>query len=338
MPVVARRAPHKQPDHISAMLPQVPTTEFARLKEASPAKKAEKGRDYIAHRRHQRATCEVMNIELQDPMMKPIYALNLPKLRGGQVTTWSSNEGSGMFMLSKYSHLNPKLSIPTVWALLLFVQKGYNLAWIDPHLLEARSPIYTQDSPRKRWVLSVDTKPAVCVSIVNTVQSSVRQISSVYGSLNAATPLLKFITGVHPSQDFYRITGLCGMLNMSALTFGTRGITLDKYVKEQLSSPEQKGIRAPRACTGNKPTLPQLTPLIMTMIFLFMTVDTPVYASVDIDDLAQILPLYNGEIPTNSCTAVAYTISNFVKSGPGREDEQHLSFNLKWVVVLGEPE
>jgi hypothetical protein len=75
------------------------------------------------------------------------------------------------------------------------------------------------------------------------VQSSVRQISSVYGSSNAATPLLKFITGVHLSQDFDRITGLCGMvfnlslmhvqLNMSALTFGTRGITIDKYGKSQ---------------------------------------------------------------------------------------------------------
>jgi hypothetical protein len=93
------------------------------------------------------------------------------------------------------------------------------------------------------WMLSVDAKPAVCVSIVNTVQSSVRQISSVYGSSNAATPLLKFITGVHLSQDFDRITGLCGMvfnlslmhvqLNMSALTFGTRGITIDKYGKSQ---------------------------------------------------------------------------------------------------------
>jgi hypothetical protein len=61
-------------------------------------------------------------------------------------------------------------------------------------------------------------------------------------------------------------------------------------------------------------------------------------ASVDIDDLAQILPLYIGKIPTNSCTAVAYTIANFSKAAPVQEDEQHLRFNLKWVVVLGEPE
>jgi hypothetical protein len=61
-------------------------------------------------------------------------------------------------------------------------------------------------------------------------------------------------------------------------------------------------------------------------------------ASVDIDDLARILPLYKGEIPSNSCTAVAYTISNFVKVSAGHDEEQHLSFNIRWVVVLGAPE
>jgi hypothetical protein len=39
MPVVARRAPPQQPNRISAVLPQVPIAEFARLKEVSPAKK-----------------------------------------------------------------------------------------------------------------------------------------------------------------------------------------------------------------------------------------------------------------------------------------------------------
>ncbi|KAJ7301298.1 hypothetical protein DFH08DRAFT_978929 [Mycena albidolilacea] len=245
-------------------------------------------------------------------------------------------------MLSQYPAINPKLSIATVWALLLFVRKGHyiNPARIDPRVLEARSPVYARDGPRKRWVLSVDARPAVCVSVVNAVQSSVQQISTVYGASNNATPLLKFITGVHLSQDFDRITGLCGMvfnlslmhvqLNMSALTFGTR---------EKLGSPDQKGIKSSsslyRKQTYTAPT-----------DSLNYDDDIPVYdgrhtgfdASVDIDDLARILPLYTGEIPANSCTAVAYTVSNFVKHYPGRDDKQHLSFNLQWVVVLGEPE
>jgi hypothetical protein len=60
-------------------------------------------------------------------------------------------------------------------------------------------------------------------------------------------------------------------------------------------------------------------------------------ASVDIDNLRDILPMYKGEIPANSCTAVGYTISNFVKASR-RSEEQHLSFNIQWVVVLGESE
>jgi hypothetical protein len=73
--------------------------------------------------------------------------------------------------------------------------------------------------------------------VVNTTRSSLRDISTVYGGSSA--PLLKYILGVHLSQDFDRITGLCGMvfdlelmhvqLNMSALTFGTKGIPIDKY-------------------------------------------------------------------------------------------------------------
>jgi hypothetical protein len=79
----------------------------------------------------------------------------------------------------------------------------------------------------------------VCVSVVNTTRSSLREISTVYGGSNGSTPLLKYILGVHLSQDFDRITGLCGMvfdlelmhvqLNMSTLTFGTKGIPLEKF-------------------------------------------------------------------------------------------------------------
>ncbi|KAJ7836761.1 hypothetical protein B0H14DRAFT_2589502 [Mycena olivaceomarginata] len=121
---------------------------------------------------------------------------------------------------------------------------------------------------------------------------------------------------------------------MSALTFGTRGIMIDKY--EQLISPEQKGIKGASSLYRKQP---RRTPLSMTMTHAGPLINPKQFrfmnASVDIDDLAWILPLYIGEIPTNSCTTVAYTIANFSKAAPGREDEQHLSFNLKWVVVLG---
>jgi hypothetical protein len=87
--------------------------------------------------------------------------------------------------------------------------------------------------------MSIDEKPAVCVSIVNCVQSSLLQVSTVGHAAAPSIPLLKFITGVHLSQDFERIVGLCGMvfqldllhvqLHMSALTFGTKGIPIEQY-------------------------------------------------------------------------------------------------------------
>jgi hypothetical protein len=87
--------------------------------------------------------------------------------------------------------------------------------------------------------MSIDEKPAVCVSIVNCVQSSLLQVSTVGAAASPLIPLLKFITGVHLSQDFERIVGLCGMvfhldllhvqLHMSTLTFGTKGIPIEQY-------------------------------------------------------------------------------------------------------------
>ncbi|KAJ7801813.1 hypothetical protein B0H14DRAFT_3782364 [Mycena olivaceomarginata] len=158
------------------ILPKAPTADFDRLKEASPAKKSKK-EETVLHTVDVKSvkelpeTCEVMDVALQDPMMKPIYALDLPKLKRGQVTTWSSNEGSGMFMLSHYPGHQPEI----------VHSKGHyiNPARIDPRLLEARSPVYARDGPRKRWVLSVNARPAVCVSVVNAVQSSVQQIKKL---------------------------------------------------------------------------------------------------------------------------------------------------------------
>ncbi|KAJ7719368.1 cytochrome P450 [Mycena olivaceomarginata] len=144
----------------------------------------------------------------------------------------------------------------------------------------------------------------------------------------------------------FPITGLCGMvfdlelmhvqLNMSALTFGTKGIPLDKY--EKLSSPDRKGIQSTSSLyRKQKYTAPSDSLNYDDNIPVYDARHTGFDASVDIDNLRDILPMYKGEIPANSCTAVGYTISNFVKAS-GRSEEQHLSFHIQWVVVLGEPE
>ncbi|KAJ7892279.1 hypothetical protein B0H14DRAFT_3428040 [Mycena olivaceomarginata] len=59
-------------------------------------------------------------------------------------------------------------------------------------------------------------------------------------------------------------------------------------------------------------------------------------AATDIDNLDDILPRYegnDGEIPNNSCTAVVYTVTQWKK-----KDEEHITFDIKWAVVLGQPQ
>ncbi|KAJ7833516.1 hypothetical protein B0H14DRAFT_3710540 [Mycena olivaceomarginata] len=229
---------------------------------------------------------------------------------------------------AKCEVMNPELRDPMMQS--IYELKLPNLKWARPgdNLEFKRGP---------RWVLSIDAKPAVCVSIVNSVQSSLHQISSVYGATNGATPLLKFMTGVHLSQDFDRIAGLCGMLNMSALTFSTKGIPIDKF--EKLNSPDNKGIKSTSSVYRKQTyTAPTDTLNYDDEVPVYDGRHTGFDASVDIDNLAHILPRYDQEIPSNSCTAVAYTVTNYVKSSVGRVDEEHLSFNIKWIVVLGEPE
>ncbi|KAJ7754910.1 hypothetical protein B0H14DRAFT_2635324 [Mycena olivaceomarginata] len=179
----------------------------------------------------------VMDVAIQDPMMKPIYALQLPRLKKCQVTTWSSSEGPGMFELSYYPVINPKLSIDTVWALLLFVRKSVyiNPARIDPRLLQARSPHYIKDGPKKRH----PGFRADCRSMRN---------------------------GFH--LDLLHV-----QLHMSALTFGTKGIPIEQY--EKLETKVQPGVKSSGNIYKKNTYVPLTTPLIGTIPCLSTMVASP---------------------------------------------------------------
>ncbi|KAJ7823730.1 hypothetical protein B0H14DRAFT_2597757 [Mycena olivaceomarginata] len=332
---VANSSPKRKcidPAEVSSLTTlSTPVVHFASPQNGSPAKKRKEEEPEL-HTIDVKTcselpdVCEVMDAAIQDPMMKPIYALQLPRLKKCQVTTWSSSEGPGMFELSYYPVINPKLSIDTVWALLLFVRKSVyiNPARVDPRLLQARSPHYIKDGPKKR-------------------HSSLLQVSTVGHAASPLIPLLKFITGVHLSQDFERIVGLCGMvfqldllhvqLHMSALTFGTKGIPIEQY--ENLETKVQPGVKS----SGN---IYKKNTYVASNDSLNWNDTVPVYdgrftgfdAAVDIDNIDKILPVYEGDIPANCCTAVGYTISHYVT----RTREDHISFNLQWAIVLGEPD
>ncbi|KAF8134067.1 hypothetical protein K438DRAFT_1997894 [Mycena galopus ATCC 62051] len=291
--------------------------------------------------------CQVMDEDLQDELLKRVYVKGLPRLLAAAFYSWSSKQGVGMYMFSDLANDNPGVDITSVWSFVNFVQKDsyVNLALILPSKLEAVSQIYAKDA--NRWTLSINSCTATCVSVVNTVKSSLQQISAVNKSKSSAVPLLKYITGVHLSQEFDRVVGVCGMvfhhkgmhaqLNEDELTFGTKSTTADKLANTDSRKARAEGVQS--SSTQYKRSTYNTTSDALdydSEVPLYDGRGTTINAATDIDNLDDILPRYtenDGEIPNNLCTAVAYTVTQWKK-----KDEEHVTFNIKWAVVLGQPQ
>ncbi|KAJ7919974.1 hypothetical protein B0H13DRAFT_2268326 [Mycena leptocephala] len=168
-------------------------------------------------------------------------------------------------------HHGPPLN-PALLQMLSENGRYVNLAHIEPSKLEAVSPIFTKDT--NKWTLSIKGQTATCVPS-------------------------KYITGVHLSQEFDRVVGVCGMvfhhkgmhaqLNEDELTFGTKSTTADK-----LAEADSRKVRAEEFKAH-------------LCIPLYDGRGATINAATDIDNLHDILPRYegnDGEIPNNSCTAV----------------------------------
>ncbi|KAJ7259111.1 hypothetical protein B0H12DRAFT_1232097 [Mycena haematopus] len=283
--------------------------------------------------------CQVMDVALQDDMLKTIYATGLPKLEKATLISWSAKKGPGMFKFGELAAVNPNINVETVWSFLNFVSKGrfVNLARVAPSSLEAVCQIYSNQD--HRWSLSIGEIPAICISVVNTTNSSLKQISAVSGgSANRANlPLLKFITGIHMTQEFDRVVGVCGMvfdvdamhaqISADAITFGTKAITAERLASLANTSSRQ-GVQ-----TSSSKYKPSAYPTASEA--LPHDAEVPVYdgrgdavnAYDVVETLDTSLPRFeenNGEIPCNSCTVVAYTVSKYSKKGRAdRSDEEH---------------
>ncbi|KAJ7161107.1 hypothetical protein C8R46DRAFT_856911, partial [Mycena filopes] len=60
--------------------------------------------------------------------------------------------------------------------------------------------------------------------------------------------------------------------------------------------------------------------------------------SADLDRLAEVLPLFPGEVPVGSFSVVGYTCSSYAGSVSGSDSKvSHLSLNLLWIIVCGTP-
>ncbi|KAK7007944.1 hypothetical protein R3P38DRAFT_2792069 [Favolaschia claudopus] len=293
--------------------------------------------------------CQVTEVALQDPITTKVY-IGLVNLLAGVLIAWSSRQGPGMFMFSRWADITPSVDFRSLWSFFVFASKArfVNLARASPLDFSAICQLYSND--QKRWVLNFNGSTAICISIINVVDCSVtspRSVFSTAGSRKAdKIPILKFITGIHLSQDYDRIVGLLRMvfdqpemhaqLSEDTLTFGTKSTTPER---------QRKAVAQNNGGVRSSSTRYQQASYRASTDSLSFDDEVPIYdarhtaidASRDIDNLDRILPRYTrngGEIPNNSCAVVAYTVSQWRNV---QKDEESVSFNIRWAVVLAEP-
>ncbi|KAJ7216875.1 hypothetical protein B0H12DRAFT_1078862 [Mycena haematopus] len=300
--------------------------------------------------------CEVMDPDVQDPMLKPVYEAGLPKLESvlsfgirGHFIAWNQKRGPGMFLPSDLGTINPAINIGTVWSFLNFVSKGrfVNLARIAPEELEATYLIMGNED--KRWTLSYNGNAAYCLTVAIITSSSLTEVASDSGNSGLTVPLSKHVLARFPCQEFDRVASMCSMvfsqktlhaqLNEDSLTIGTRTVT-GKKLKEETKAWPSGGIRSAsssyKSSYINADALPH-------------TADVPVYdgrnGTLNADDVLgdlNHLARYDkrsGEIEENSCAVVCYTVTQYhSRAKDNKPDEERVSFNIQWVMVIGEPE
>ncbi|KAJ7937863.1 hypothetical protein B0H13DRAFT_1852161 [Mycena leptocephala] len=185
--------------------------------------------------------CEVMDEALQHGMLKQVKAMFI---------SWSKVSGRGMYKFGDWASDNPGISVTSVWSFINVAHRGHyvNLARINPVKLEAIFQLYSNDL--RKWTMSIGGKTATCVSVVNTIKSSLQLATPVVfiqpckqsPSKQSNALLLKHITAVHLSQEFDPLVGVCGMvfhrqemhaqLYAGALTFGTKPVTAAQLAAE----------------------------------------------------------------------------------------------------------
>ncbi|KAJ6472418.1 hypothetical protein C8R45DRAFT_1103870 [Mycena sanguinolenta] len=295
------------------------------------------------------AVCEVMDVKVQDSMLKSIYETGLPKLERGSLISWNSNTGPGMFMPSDLGALNPKINIGLLWSFLNFICKDryVNLARIAPEKLEAAYLIIGNED--KRWTLSMNGSTAFCISVAIVTDSSLTDIRSESGKSGPNIPMSKLLKARLATQEYDRNTAntcmvfghkaLHAQISEDSITMSTKSTTADKIKKGNknwTAGGIQSASTSYKSGPFNADTLPHTT-------------EIPVYdgrhGPLDAYDCVgnlSTLPRYTehgGEIRDNSCAVVCYTVTQYHYRGKeGKPDEECVNFNIQWAIVLGEPE
>ncbi|KAJ7047099.1 hypothetical protein C8F04DRAFT_1248128 [Mycena alexandri] len=288
------------------------------------------------------SVCEVYDVELQDPHLKDDY-MNLYNLRKASLESWSQAVGPGNVLPTMWDDVSKDYDRPSFLWFLSFQSKGQyvNLAWVDPTCISAVRDTKGLGKARETWTLCVNDRTAICLSPVMVTQSSVTKIGRV-GQSDAGLQL-KFITGILHAYKFDRTVALIGMafqqlkfdaqIHADSITFGTKPVSESKNKSPTKPHSKFVGVQSSSSrASGNSRTQSDETLSVDDNVPVYDLRDMDFDPDEHIESIAH-LPPYVGEIPENSLAVVGYTVNHYNNS----KGKPAVAFNLRWVMVLGEP-
>ncbi|KAH6879351.1 hypothetical protein BKA70DRAFT_1447935 [Coprinopsis sp. MPI-PUGE-AT-0042] len=285
-------------------------------------------------------TCEVTNVSLQDPRLKPFYE-GLPNLRRGVFESWSDTKGRGMIMFSKWSRMCRDMDFDLCLSAIQFVSFE---AFINPSRASPLDVCCKQiiGAKPKYYLYTIDQKPAIFISTVFCDTSHL--VDPPERGL-----VQKWMSGIFHTQEWEQFVGfmcmvfnhehLAAQLNKDAIQFATKASfgraqdgssSTDKFSSmfSNVASPSVKGKGSASTASSDNYTLEH-------------DADIPVYDAQDVEfdfikDLPRLdfLPRWNGEIPVGSFVAVAYTATVFFAE---KTRKWTIGLNIQWAMVIGIP-
>ncbi|KAJ7679934.1 hypothetical protein B0H17DRAFT_1138840 [Mycena rosella] len=255
------------------------------------------------------AECEVTNVDLQDPALAEAGVYDsLPPLHKVVATPWTSAQGPGNILLSTWDQYNKVLNVDSAWSFI-------NLS--------------------RRYVLSTKGATAVCLSLMMAVKSSVSTPSTVIDSQKGLK--LKFLTAIAHSQEFEQMIAVLGMISPDAIIFGTKTMPANVGSSKAVESKLTNGVKSTSIRVGGSRNTPSADVLsyedeIPVLDGRYKVVDF----DTDVDNIGKYLPRYDSvedEIQNGACVGIGYTVSKFTT----KDGKESIGFNIKWVIVFGEP-
>ncbi|KAJ7180405.1 hypothetical protein C8R43DRAFT_1117706 [Mycena crocata] len=287
-------------------------------------------------------SCEVWDESVQEPALVEDYK-KLVNLESAVLLSWDPQTGPGNIPLSFWEKASDQWDDTTVYNIISFAQQGRyaNLARIDPR--KCRAAKSKMGANRHKWTLEVEKRAAICISLIGLVESCLSEAGTLHNSGKGLVS--KFITGILLSYEFERTIAALGMIfrqrelygqiSQNAITFSTKPAP-----KDPKSSPSKSPLKRKFKGVASSATASSSTGW-SSSDSLAHDAEVPVYdargstfdINEHIEDLDTHLPRYNGtEIPEMTLSAVGYTVSQYLDSN----GKQTVSFNLQFVIVLGE--